>query len=746
MMKTQVGTPDDLAYLRAESLRPVLLGVMVALYLWYMVLLHPANSLGVEAWGPVLLGVGLAVAFAVRKRNISWASAALIGGIATANLYHMWWLDSAVTPYLLAIAVSLTGLLFGLRAVAGVTILSSSAVILIGVTRWGHSPFSTELLSPVLVIVLVGISSSLTVHNLYLTLYWAWDRAMTAQAHEDQLLDRQGELARALKALDVAYTQLERLNYDLALAREAAESARQAKQQFATNISHELRTPLNVIMAFSEMMYLSPGSYGEVTLPPPYRGDIREIYRSSKYLLQLTEDVLNLSKIEAQKMKIHPEPARLHEVITEAASIARPLLRGKALELRVELPQDLPPVVIDRARVGQVLLNLLNNARRFTRQGSICVRAALEAGWVKVTVADTGVGIPPAEIHKVFKEFGQLDSTGSMIQDGSGLGLVISKRFIEMHGGRIWAESEGIPGRGTRFHFTLPIRNPYLAEGGPAQTPLRVRTPTGRGRTILLLDQDPYLVKLLEEGLEDCRVVPVSEMSQIPGLILETQPRAVVLNLMQQQQAWQQLLELRDQLGSVSLPVVLCPLVSLKDLGQALEVADYLVKPVTRQALLSLLDRLGTDIRRILVVDDDPRMRNLLLRLLQANRGEYEIIWAGDGQEGLHKMEAQSPDLVLMDLSMPHMDGYALLTHMRQTPPLNRIPVAVLTAHTGTPEEERRLGGKSLFISNPGGFTNEDVLNYLHHLLEATSVPWRLRSPGHTIQQGQQIGLGNRLV
>lgn len=744
MMKTQVGTPDDLAYLRAESLWPVLLGVMVTLYLWHMVLFHPANSLGVEAWGPVLLGVGLVVAFVVRKRNISWASAALIGGIVTANLSHMWWLDSSVAPYLLAIAVSLTGLLFGLRAVAGVTVLCSSAVILIGVTRWGHSPFSTELLSPVLVIVLVGVSSSLTVRNLYLTLYWAWDRAMTAQAHEDQLLDRQGELARALKALDVAYTQLERLNYDLALAREAAESARQAKQQFATNISHELRTPLNVIMAFSEMMYLSPGSYGEVTLPRPYRGDIREIYRSSKYLLQLTEDVLNLSKIEAHEMKIHPEPARLHEVVTEAAGIIRPLLRGQTLALRVELPEDLPPVVIDRARVGQVLLNLLNNARRFTRQGSICVRAAPEGNWVKVTVADTGVGIPPAEIHKVFKEFGQLDN--AMAQDGSGLGLVISKRFIEMHGGRIWAESEGIPGRGTRFHFTLPIKAPLRTEVVSVEAPLRVRTPTGRGRTILLLDQDPYLVKLLEEGLPNCQVVPVEDVSQISDLMLETHPRAIVLNLMQKHLAWRQLRALRDQVESVHLPVVLCPLVSPKDLGQTLGVADYLVKPVTRQALINLLARLGTDIRRILVVDDDPRMRNLLKRLLQANSGEYEIIWAGNGQEGLHKMEAQPPDLVLMDLSMPHMDGYTLLAHMRQTPHLNQIPVAVLTAHTGTPEEERRLGGQSLFVSNPAGFTNEDVLNYLHHLLEATNIPSPLRSPGHTIQQGQQVGLGNRLV
>ena len=176
--------------------------------------------------------------------------------------------------------------------------------------------------------------------------------------------------------------------------------------------------------------------------------------------------------------------------------------------------------------------------------------------------------------------------------------------------------------------------------------------------------------RLLEEGLEDCQVVAVKSVSEVPSLIRETHPRAVVLNLTQKSEAWQQMLELREQLGSSSLPIILCPLVGPQHLGQALGVKDYLVKPITREALLALLNRLDMDIRRILVIDDDPRMASLLTRLLQTDTREYEIIRANNGQEGLSKMQEQLTDLVLMDLSMPEMDGYSLLAQMQQDPGL----------------------------------------------------------------------------
>jgi DNA-binding response OmpR family regulator len=394
-----------------------------------------------------------------------------------------------------------------------------------------------------------------------------------------------------------------------------------------------------------------------------------------------------------------------------------------------------------------VLVNLLNNARRFTEQGNITVRVAPETDRLKVTVADTGIGIPPAELHQVFKEFRQLDGSVSLHQEGSGLGLAISKRFVELHGGRIWAESEGIPGQGSSFHFTLPLQQPPAIEAGPPAPPPPVRTPTGRGRTILLLDQDPFIGQMIEEGLEACRVVSVKAVSEIPELMREIPIRAVILNLAQKSRAWQHLLELREQLGNPPWPVILCPLVSPQYLGEALGVKDYLVKPITRQALLTLLNRLDGDIRRILVIDDDPRMVNLLTRLLEMDSQKYEIIQANNGQAGLAEMQKQSVDLVLMDLSMPELDGYSLLSHMRQNSRLSQIPVAVITAHTGSPEEERQLGGRSLVISYPTGLTNAEVLHYLHHILEAAAeTPENLRRTPGALHGGQQVGLSDRLL
>ena len=733
MVQKKGGTSSDLAYLRADLLRPVLLGVMVALYVWYVVLFQPINQLGAEVWGLVLLAGGLVIALLVKKWSVSIAAAALILGIVAANLWMMWQLDTSTAPYLLAIAVSLTGLLFGLRSVIAMTILCSSAVLTIGVTRWGYSIGSTGLLSPLLVIGLVGISSSLTVRNLYVALSWVRDRARAAQENQEMLRDRQAELARALKSLDVAYKLSERLNYDLAWALEAAEEARRAKQQFAANISHELRTPLNVILAFSEMMYLSPGSYGNVPLPSAYRSDIREIYRSTKHLLKLTEDVLNLSRIEAKEMKIQPEPTPPQAVITEAVEIIRPLLRSQAVDLCIEVPDDLPPVMMDQARISQVLLNLLNNARRFTKQGRITVQATLAGAYLKITVADTGQGIPSDKLHQVFKEFQQVAGTAGAHLEGSGLGLAISKRFVEMHSGRIWADSEGIPGRGTRFHFTLPIKETQAFDVVLPPPSLQYKTsPPDRKRTILLFDEDPYIIQLLEEGVADCRVVPVDNVSMLPDLIFETRPRAAILNLARKDQAWQQLLELQAQ--GTALPVVLCPLVSPKHLGQALGATDYLLKPITPQGIADFLDRLGTEVHRIVVVDDDPRMHNLLLRLLKTNVPAYDITWAGNGLDGLHQIQKQPPDLVLMDLNMSEMDGYTLLAHIQQDPDLRHIPVAIITAHTCTPEEERQLGGKSLFVSNLNAFTNDEVLNYLGHILDAAGVHLPLRRTGHALQ------------
>ena len=313
------------------------------------------------------------------------------------------------------------------------------------------------------------------------------------------------------------------------------------------------------------------------------------------------------------------------------------------------------------------------------------------------------------------------------------MGLAISKRFVEMHGGQIWVESEGIPGKGAQFHFTLPLSEAELPQIiNTADSPLTVRTPTGRGRTLLLLDTNPDMAHLLEQGLDDYQIVPVNHLDKISNLVKTNRVKAIVTNLMNAENAWQNIQDIRKIPQVDSIPVIACPLVSPQNLGKGLGVVDYLVKPITRQAIESLLNRLGDQVQKILVVDDDPRMANLLSRFLQTSARQFELERVTNGIEGLQAMKTRPPDLVLMDLTMPKMDGHATLMQIKADPLLCNIPVAIITAHTGTPAEERQLGGKTFFVSSQAGFSNDEILAYLRGILTAMVVP--LRRSGHTIK------------
>ena len=746
MARTDTVTADDLAYLRKETLRVVLLCALAGLYLW-CVFLYVTNDRFGPAWiGPGILLAGLAAAFISRQHRPSLAAAAIVLSAVAAVLNGMWMGGLTPASYMLAVVLSLAGLLFSLSAVAWMAALCSVSIIFIGFLHWGYSPWAAEVVSPMLVIVGVGILTSVATRNLYLTLYWVWDRGMAAQRHEEQLRDRQAQLARTSKALDEANQRLRHLNYDLARAREEAEQARLIKQQFVTNVSHELRPPLNVIVAFSEMMYLSPGSYGGVPLPAAYRGDAREIYRSSKHLLRLIDDVLDMSQVEAGRMRMDLDAVDLRDVIAEAFDMIRRLVESKRIELHAELPDSLPAVLIDRARVRQVLLNLLNNAQRFTEQGSIVVQASAEADCVRITVADTGIGVPPDQHETVFEEFRQLDGSGTR-RGGSGLGLAISRRFVEMHGGRIWVESEGIPGRGSRFHFTIPV-----AGIGPARvttldrSPLHLNLPETRGRTLLLMGGDQTTTSILEQGLEHYRVVPVESVHGLPQRAVELQARAVLLITAPGNKARRRMHELRQALDQSPLPIIMCPLVGEHRMGQSLGVADYLVKPVSREALANVLERMDGRVQRILVVDDNPRMIHLLSRIIQTLDHQYEVDQAHDGQQALAKMRERRPDLVILDLVMPDMDGYGVLAQMRGEPELQHVPTVVITAHALAPEEERLLGRGVLLLCVGAGFTNAELLGYLRGLVDAIRLPPLLGTTGDAVENGQQISLSDRFL
>jgi len=719
-------TTGDLIELRQESLRTVLIGAAIFGYLWCLVLFQPANLyvrgyLGAIAWAPLPLGVGLIAALLLRKRYLSLAAAVAILGMTATIIFLMWRLEMTTAAYLLAVVVSLTGVLFGIRTVIGVAALSCLVIIWTGVHHWQCVPFDPQVIMPILVVCAVGMLSSMGVRNLYTALSWALDRAMAAQRNEEEARAHRGELARTLKALTEAYQRLEYANYDLARAREVAEEASLNKQRFVAIVSHEMRTPLNVLTALSEIMYFSPERYSDTALPPELRRDVREIYRSSKHLLRLIDDVLDMAQIEAGRMRVEFKPAELHDIVTNVLNMIRPFVREKGILLNAELPPDLPPVLIDRDRIQQVLLNLLNNAQRYTERGSITVRAVHEGDYITVTVADTGVGIPPSEQEDMFKEFYQVEGLVAKGQSGCGLGLAICRRFIEMHGGRIWLESDGIPGHGSKFHFTLPVVGAEQIKTSQLQRNwLPAQPPTSRGRTLLLLDQDPAIRAMLERALETYQIMPVGDTAKISQLAQELHPQAVVVNAVHEH-AGQQAKEARRQLIHTTIPVIMCPLVGKKHIGQMLGVLDYLVKPIGREALMNVLERSGDSTYRVLVVDDDPQIARLITRMLETSAREYEVTCASNGIEGLREMRTRRPDILLLDLVMPKMDGRAMLAEMRADPTLRDVPVVVITAQEHTPEEERQVGHKLLSVQSEAGFTNAESLTYLRHILEATT-------------------------
>lgn len=568
--------------------------------------------------------------------------------------------------------------------------------------------------SPLALLWLTAFMGWLSSRGLYTVLDWAWSSQQRANQLLEELRDRRGELNRTLVALTEANRRLKRTGHELALARQRAEEARRLKEQFAASISHELRTPLNLILGFSEMMYLSPDVYGEMEWSPTLRRDVHQIYRSSRQLLDLINDVLDLSRINAVPMPIHREPSDLREIIQEAVETASDLFRGKDLDLRVKLPPELPLLNLDRTRIRQVLLNLLNNAARFTEHGHIIVSAERNEREVVVSVADTGVGIPPEELSTIFEEFHQVDMSLRRRQEGAGLGLAISKRFVELHNGRIWAESR--VGEGSTFYFSLPLPEAEvpvgrLRPGRLAEPPRNPYQPS-----LVVVDEDPQVAALLERYLEGYQVLPAQDMEEAEALIERWHPKALIANQKPGIRDWWAAQERAFQVTPPKVPVLFCSLPSRQWQEQEINVQGWLTKPFSRAQLLEVLGR-ANGAREILVVDDDRDFVQLVRRFLEAMDGKYEVRWAYEGEEALIRLREKRPDLLLLDLIMPGMDGFQLLEELRGDEELREMPVVIVTA-TSYGEDAVAQRGSVIGLARRRGFDTREVIECLQALLD----------------------------
>jgi signal transduction histidine kinase/CheY-like chemotaxis protein len=482
--------------------------------------------------------------------------------------------------------------------------------------------------------------------------------------------NHQAEIARILKDRNQVNYQLERMNEMLKFSRAQAEEARENRNRFMLAVSHELRSPLNFIIGFSDLMVNAPETYApRADWPSGLYDDIGEIYNSSKHLMRLINDILDMGKIDAGQMSLYREKTQLDQIVADVRDMLTAAFDQKGIALSIDLPPDLPPVFVDTTRIRQVLLNLLNNGLRFTDQGEVALKIQKMETHLLVSVADTGLGIAPDDLSKVFEEFRQVGEENWRRHTGTGLGLYISRQFVELHGGEMGVESN--PGQGTRFYFTIPFDLPAPEipdNSGRNQS-------SGDNPLILFVTPNPDDVEMLQHVLDGYVLYLVPEIGMIKEKTRELFPRAILVA------------SDAGTLNPENLPYDL-PIVNFcisRPVSRIGNVRFHLVKPISRQALLQAIQSLGSDVHNLLVIDDDPAMIRFVEQSFRADSedkssGHYSLMGAFSGAEGFDILQKNTIDAILLDLELPDIHGWDWLAQLQSRKDYGQIPIIIISA------------------------------------------------------------------
>ncbi len=523
----------------------------------------------------------------------------------------------------------------------------------------------------------------------------------------------QDEVGTLIDSFNEMLSQIQKRDTDLQEARDSANRANQAKSNFLSFMSHELRTPLTAIIGFSEMLLSSV----EAEKREEWADDLRRINDSGKYLLELINDILDISKIEAGKMEVRVEKFAVAGLLRDVSEALRPLVDEKANRLVIESGEDVGFMHSDAIKVRQSLLNLLSNANKFTDQGMISLsasRLAKEgADWLIFRVKDTGIGMTSEQISRLFRAFSQADNSTARRYGGSGLGLALTRQFCQMLGGNVSVESE--PGKGSCFTIELPATIPSRTKTMSLQVPVAGSIPVpATANSILVIDDDPGVHQLLADALREEGYALHFASSGSEGLRLakELRPAVITLDvLMPEMDGWVVLSLLKADPELAGIPVVMLSVRADESFAFAMGVADYLKKPIDRKRLIALLQKYHRSEPpvAVLVVEDDSNMRQMLRRMLEQET--WTVCEAANGKAALECIARARPSLIILDMLMPVMDGFQMVAELQKHEDWRKIPVVVVSAKELTKEDRLRLQGCVTTILQKGSFGRDELMH-----------------------------------
>lgn len=500
----------------------------------------------------------------------------------------------------------------------------------------------------------------------------------------------------------------ERKKQELALrkAMEDAESANKVKSSFLANMSHELRTPLNAIIGYSELLAEDAQDRGDKAA----LGDLEKISAAGKHLLGLINEILDLSKIEAGKMEVYLERLDLKKAIGDVKTIVDPMIAKNGNRLVIECPPDIGTLNTDLTKLKQCLINLLGNAAKFTKQGTVLLRLSRHTSedgrdLVRFDVGDSGIGMTPEQLSRLFQAFTQADSSTTRNFGGTGLGLTITRHFVTMLGGTIEVVSE--PGKGTTFSIVLPDREG--GEGGTSVADDLGLAPEGVASsiTVLIVDDDPAMHDVLSAtlGREGYVLLHARDGAEALAIMRKSPPDIVTLDVqMPKIDGWSVLGIMKSEPALEHIPVIMLTIVDDRNLGFSLGASEFMTKPIDRTRLTALLRKLAPAKAdsTILIVDDDADVRELVANTVRG--AGMTPAQAANGREALGWLSNhQPPSLVLLDLMMPEVDGFAFLEKVRDFDGMKDVPIVVLTAKDLTDEERAFLAERTLLVLSKSG-------------------------------------------